>query len=258
MTVDVNKYADELDQYLEGQRADGRAKVVISRVADQTIEFGRGVVAGTVKGERVKNITNSQAILDFDADFVTGNTIDLKVNGVAIVQVPFNTDQATTKADLISAIDNLDNVKAVDGGARAITITIDDRLSDADITDVVVAGGASQAGFTITVSTLDTKVEGIAIVRHNQPTLVGGDDNYQALDQVSVMSRGTVAVKAIATISYKDDVYINVADQTDGAVGRFTNVSTGNLKIEGAKFIKSCVGTPSVPAFTVVELNLPA
>ena len=256
--IDVNKYADELDPYLEGQIADGRAKVNISRVADQIIEFGRGVVVGSLPGETVKNITNSQAILDFDADFVTANTIDLKVNGISIAQVPFNTNQATTKTDLVTAIDNLANVTATNTASRTITIVIDDGLSNADITDVIVASGASQAGFTITVSTLDTIVEGISIIRHAQPTLIAGDDNYQALDQVTVMSRGTVAVKAIATISYKDDVYINVADQTVGAVGRFTNVSTGNLKIDGAKFIKSAVGTPSVPAFTVVEVNLPA
>jgi len=256
--VDVNKYADELDPYLEGQIADGRAKVVISRTADQILDFGRGVVAGSIPGETVKNITNSQAVLDFDADFVTANTIDLKVNGVSIAQVPFNTDQATTKGDLVTAIDNLVNVTATNTASRTITIVIDDGLSNASIADVVVAGGASQAGSTVVVSTLDTIVEGITIVRHNQPTLIEGDDNYQALDQVSVMSRGTAAVKAIATIAYKDDVYINVADQTAGAVGRFTNVSTGNLKIDGAKFIKSAVGTPSVPAFTVVELNLPA
>lgn len=130
--TDLNWFKTDLDQYIVGQLADGSIKEAVSRFAEQDIEYGRGLVVGSDAGNNVKNVTNSKAVLDFDADFVTGNTIDLKVNGVAIAQVPFDTDQATTKANLITAIDNLDNILAEDGGARAIDITIVDGLSNDD------------------------------------------------------------------------------------------------------------------------------
>lgn len=255
--TDLNGFKTDLDQYIVGQLADGSIKEAVSRFAEQDIEYGRGLVVGSDAGNNVKNVTNSKAVLDFDADFVTGNTIDLKVNGVAIAQVPFDTDQATTKANLITAIDNLDNILAEDGGARAIDITIVDGLSNAEITDVVVAGGASQAGFTITVSSLDTIVEGIALLRHGEPLIVGGDDAYRTDDQVTALRKGTVICEAIATVNYGDDVYINIADTTNNSQGRLTNVSTGNLKIEAAKFEQTVVGTPAAPALVKVRLNMP-
>lgn len=56
---------------------------------------------------------NDTAKVAYDADFVTDNNIDMTVNGVAITTVPFNTNHATTMADLISEVDGLTGVRAI-------------------------------------------------------------------------------------------------------------------------------------------------
>lgn len=88
--------------------------------------------------------------LDWDVDFVTGNTINGFVNGVAIAPVPFNSDQATTLADLITAIQASNQFQSVTTpGARVIkVITVFDK--EAPLTGFVVTGGAGQAVSTIT------------------------------------------------------------------------------------------------------------
>lgn len=255
--TDLNGFKTNLDQYIVGQLADGSIKEAVSRFAEQDIQYGRGLVVGSDPGSNVKNVTNSKAVLDFDADFATGNTINLKVNGVAITQVSFSGNPVTTKANLVTAIDNLDNVSAEDAGGRAINITIVDGLSNAEVTDVVIAGGASQAGFTITVSSLDTIVEGIALLRHGEPLIIGGDDAYRTNDQVTALRKGTVVCEVISTVNYGDDVYINIADTTNNSQGRLTNVSTGNLQIKAAKFEEAAVGIPAFPALVKVRLNMP-
>lgn len=91
--------------------------------------------------------------LNFSADFVAGNTINLLINGVAITAVPFNTNHATTLADLASAISAHAAVAtATVTGARQITVpglTVGTQLV---FTGILVTGGASQAVGTITVT----------------------------------------------------------------------------------------------------------
>jgi hypothetical protein len=92
----------------------------------------------------------------WDADFITGNLIDITINGVAVTQVPFNTDQATTMSDLETQIEaDIANSVVTVSAARELTITITDTVASSIV--VAVTGGASQAGETITYD--DTGVE---------------------------------------------------------------------------------------------------
>lgn len=88
--------------------------------------------------------------LDWDVDFVASNVINGFVNGVAIAPVPFNSDQATTLADLITAIQASNQFQSVTTpGARVIkVVTVFDKA--APLTGFVVTGGAGQAVSTIT------------------------------------------------------------------------------------------------------------
>jgi hypothetical protein len=87
------------------------------------------------------------SVLSFDADFVASNTIDLDINGVAITQVPFNGTHAQTIADLATEIQSNANVVSAVASAvnRTVTIIAADPAVDIAITNIVVAGGASQA-----------------------------------------------------------------------------------------------------------------
>lgn len=91
--------------------------------------------------------------LVFDADIVTGNTINGSVDGVAITPVPFNTSHLTTMNDLADAIEaaSADVLSATVGGSGNRTITvISVAEKEADLEDFEVTGGASQAGNVIT------------------------------------------------------------------------------------------------------------
>jgi len=95
----------------------------------------------------------------FDAALVASNTINLKVNGVAMTQVTYNTSNDNT-LDLIAAQILSDFATVVEAcvrsGTRTILITPKGANSTVVVTNVVVAAGASQA--TATVSTLSLAV----------------------------------------------------------------------------------------------------
>jgi hypothetical protein len=252
----ITKYQNYLDVGQKGQVATLEDSNIKTRNAEQAIEFGRAVVKGITGGVDVKNIFKSKASLTFDADFVTGNTIDLNVNGVAISQVTFATSHAATFAAVIAAIDALTGISAVAGTGREILITVDNAASNITISDVVVAGGASQAGSTTVYSSVDT-FEGIAALRHGQPTTIGGDDKYQINDAVNVLTKGVIFVEVVATVAYGDSVYVYNDKSNESNQGQFTNASSGNLAVSSAKFVSAATGTTGSPALAKVEINQP-
>lgn len=252
----IIKYQNYLDVGQKGQVATLEDSNIKTRNAEQAIEFGRAVVKGITGGVDVKNIFKSKASLTFDADFVTGNKIDLNVNGVAISQVTFATSHAATFAAVIAAIDALTGISAVAGTGREILITVDNAASNITISDVVVAGGASQAGSTTVYSSVDT-FEGIAALRHGQPTTIGGDDKYQINDAVNVLTKGVIFVEVVATVAYGDSVYVYNDKSNESNQGQFTNASSGNLVVSSAKFVSAATGTTGSPALAKVEINQP-
>jgi hypothetical protein len=252
----ITKYQNYLDVGQKGQVATLEDSNIKTRNAEQAIEFGRAVVKGITGGVDVKNIFKSKASLTFDADFVTGNTIDLNVNGVAISQVTFATSHAATFAAVIASIDALTGISAVAGTGREILITVDNAASNITISDVVVAGGSSQAGSTTVYSSVDT-FEGIAALRHGQPTTIGGDDKYQINDAVNVLTKGVIFVEVVATVAYGDSVYVYNDKSNESNQGQFTNASSGNLAVSSAKFVSAATGTTGSPALAKVEINQP-
>lgn len=252
----ITKYQNYFDVGRKGQVATLEDSNIKTRNAEQVIEFGRAVVKGGWAGVGVKNIFKSKASLTFDADFVTGNTIDLDVNSVAISQVTFTTDHATTFAAVISAIDALTGISAVAGTGREILITVDNAISNITVSNVVVAGGASQAGSTIVYSSVDT-FEGIAALRHGEPATIGGDDKYQINDSVNVLTKGVIYVEVVATVAYGDSVYVYNDKSNESNQGQFTNASSGNLLVSSARFISDATGTTGSPGLAKVEINQP-
>jgi hypothetical protein len=90
-----------------------------------------------------------QTTLTFSADIITGNTINGKINGVAITPVPFNTSHNQTMTDLASIINALTAVDASVTAARVVTVTSHDAGIPFTATEFVVTGGATQATCTI-------------------------------------------------------------------------------------------------------------
>jgi len=101
-------------------------------------------------------IASNAATFTFDADFITGNTIDFTINGTAVTQVPFNSDNGTTYADIKTQIetDITDSSVTIDAVARTVIVEIFGQ-SGVDTASVIVASGASQAGSSVSFANED-------------------------------------------------------------------------------------------------------
>ena len=89
-------------------------------------------------------IATKTAKILFDIDFEAGNLIDITINGVAVTQVPFNADQATTMGDIETQIEaDIANSTVTVSAARELTIDITDTTPS--ISSIVVSGGGNQA-----------------------------------------------------------------------------------------------------------------
>lgn len=99
-----------------------------------------------------------QVLIDFSANFVTGNSISLKIRRSVLGEfvqehtvgpVAFNTDHATTAAALETAIEAVTGVQGVAVSGNDFTVTAQTDV-ELEIFDVLVTGGASQATATVT------------------------------------------------------------------------------------------------------------
>lgn len=117
-------------------------------------------IAVAVDGVGVGTVTS---VIDFDIDFVTGNTAVATINGAPIAGVPFNTNQATTLADLATALQATAAIStATVTGARQITAVFAAPGTNT-INSIITTGGATQpaasiaqGGFVFSVDTQTT------------------------------------------------------------------------------------------------------
>lgn len=103
-------------------------------------------------------------VLLFDADLVASNTINLDVNGVAMTEVTFDTDTATTcaaiAAQLVTDFGSVIDATTASDWDRTINIVPVWADSTVVVTDIVVAAGASQADGAVTDTALAQTDEG--------------------------------------------------------------------------------------------------
>lgn len=235
-----------------GMKADSGFDNVLSYNAEENIAFGMGLVQGVAEnGCQLPKL--NVAVLSFDADFVTGNDIDLDVNGVAITTVPFNTDQATTLADLVAELDSLDNISAEGTGAREVTLT------GAGIVvlleNIAVTGGASQANGSAAYSNGQGFV-GVALLDHAREQTLAGVAQYDQFEAVSVMSQGRVYVYVEQAVAVGDPVYlrVNAGGDADELPGQFRMDADGGdaILLSRVRWLKGA----AADGFAVLEINL--
>jgi uncharacterized metal-binding protein len=226
-----------------GMKVDSRFDHVETGQAQGAIPFGYPVGAEAGNTTQVSVMTKDIATLLYDADFVSLNVINGTVNGVAWAPVTFDTDQATTLAALIAAIDAMTGVSAVAGAARTVVIEMDDS-STITVTTVVTLG-ASQATGTPTYSA-DNVFRGIAL--HENVVPVAGVAQYVNTASVSVLRQGAAWVECSVAVTADEDAYVDIA----AATAKFTNVSSGNIAT-GGKFRS----TLAAAGIAKLEINLP-
>lgn len=211
------------------------------------IAFGLPVFGYEGNENDIFKYHNNQAQIVWDADFVTSNLIDIVVDGVAVTQVPFNTDQATTIQDVCDQIE-ADITGAVcvrtdtGGDDRTITITIEDGV-DRVVTEVVTAG-ASQATGTITVAstqifvgfTMITHIEAAAKTDLDGNVVTAATAFYAFKSVANIMIDGWLsAVTGAAVSSYKDAYVVATGVQQ----GNITDVSASNVLLSGVTFVET-------------------
>lgn len=262
MVSTLIKYQNELDSAIAGQIATCEDRNIKSRNAQQAIKFGRAVVKGTTAGVDVKNIFQSKVSVTYSVDFVASNSIPFSVQigsatALSITPVVYAASHAATFAALIAAIDALAGVSAVAGTGREIIITVDNAVDNITVSNYTVTGGAGQPTLTIAYSSIDL-FEGVAAIRHGQPAIIDGDDQYEINDVVNVLTKGVITVEVVASVVYGDSVYVYLDKTNPTNQGQFTNSSSGNLAVSGAKFVSAASGSTSTPALAKIEFNLPA
>jgi hypothetical protein len=93
-------------------------------------------------------IASEAATVVFDIDFVTGNLIDFTINGTAVTQVPFTTDQATTMAALVTQIEtDIADSSVTISDTKTLIIEVFGGVATAS---VIVTAGATQPVGTVT------------------------------------------------------------------------------------------------------------
>lgn len=136
-------------------------KIMIGRVdsGDASLSDALDVIQGETQDwyALIIIVTKTGKIV-FDADLITGNNVDIVVNGTAVTTVPFNTDHDTTMDDIIAQIEtDIPNSSASldTGDVDNRTILIEVFETGVTTLTAVVTGGVSQAVATITFITID-------------------------------------------------------------------------------------------------------
>lgn len=182
---------EETDEELRLRRSlstASSARSVVDAIFGALSELDNVTGVAVLENTSATDVDSTQT-LDFPDDFITGNTIDLDVNGVAITQVDFDTEgnHANTVAALaanILASADVATVNAADTspgsdyeiiGVSGKTIVID---------NVIVASGASQSDHTVVTDSASILAHGINAI------VDGGDDTEIAETIFNTKSAG--------------------------------------------------------------------
>lgn len=247
-------YATAMTVGLPGMKADLSDDRTLTYYAEEVIYFGRGVTQGA-EGNAARLPNRNVGYIDFSADLVTSNTINLKVNGVAMAQVTFTSNHNTTMAAIATAIEAISNTDYVATVSAARQIKVVNPDGDVLFADIVVAAGASQATGTASY-TSDEVFLGIARLDASKEQNTNGVASYAAEDAVSVASKGAFYVYTEETVVPGDPVYMRTyAGSATELVGQFRKtVDSGDaVLVSNARWI---VGG-SADGVAVLEINLP-
>lgn len=132
------------------------------------------------------------AKLTLSGNLVTSNKVNMKVNGVAMPEVTFATDHATTMAAIATALEGIASVKKaiVSSADNKILYIIPEAAGTPSVTDAAVTAGAGQATFTIATS-------GATIYPGMPVGLIGIDELVAPLDVVNTMFSNTSGYRNI-------------------------------------------------------------
>lgn len=268
-----NTYAFNMPIGIPGRIADCGFKNTLSPVALEEILPALAVFKPTGVDYQVELPRLATNTLTFSADLVTGNTVTMTVNGVAMTGIPFNTNQQTTMNDLAAQIiiQNIDVVQsAVVGPSPYRTITVNAKPGSALTISGVVTGGASQATIT-SAQAVDGTFFGVSQYIYNKQALysanVGvnaavtafGPAPYYAGEVVPTLTQGRIYVVPETVVNSDSPVYVRFAPSgANTQMGTFRGDADGGT----AQLIPAGIaiwreGNGTVGGIAVLELNIP-
>lgn len=160
-------------------------------------------------------------VITFDAEFVTGNAIDLDVDAAAVGPVAFNIDSDTTLGDVATAIAAEAGVASavIDTALNTITVTGATVNVAVLLENLVVSGGATQAGGTIATTQYQDALD--TIVNSISDAQLANDDWYA----LSIYSRVEADVLAVAAvIEAQTKLFFMANDDADGLTSLTTDI----------------------------------
>jgi hypothetical protein len=165
--------------------------------------------------------------LTASAALITGNKVQVTINGKTLPPVDFISSSAATLAAIVQAVELDDDLSALDitafviDGANAIGIAGPGITITAN---AVVTGGSSQAAFT---ATADTNMKFLGVAVHTELGFREGAGFYPPAHAVNVMDFGEIYVPVAEGVSPLDKEPACVI-LSGSEAGKFTNEASGN------------------------------
>jgi hypothetical protein len=253
-------YSLEMPIANAGMIADMVFHTIESFQAYEAIGLGLGVVKRKGYDQVARLPKKNKITLVFSADLITGNKINMNVNGVAMAEVLFGTDHITTMNHIITHLENMTTLVAdasldtTDATNRTLLIRMVDGLNGA-VTGEVVTEGSTQATITDTYSSWDT-IDGISVSTMAIEQDSNGVVEYNNGYCFPSMRKGRVYVVPEVNVASGDLVYCRFdADGTTTFEGHFRNTSdSGKAVLVPYAVFKT---TALAGGFAVIEINLP-
>lgn len=219
-------------QAFAGMKVDMRFDTIESHLiqapADEVVEFGLGLMSCNDDPARlVRKPSKLVSVLTASVALQSPNSTIATINGDAMSAVAWNTDAATTMADLATEIETHDDVKSAVVDGEDITIT---GFEGHEIDASAISSGGSFPTWSQARS--DPGVfRGICLHRHVE--LVNGVAAYQPHDSADICRKGMVWMPYVDAITplVDETLYINLG--INGERGEATNVSSDNIATGG-------------------------
>jgi hypothetical protein len=213
-------------------------KDVVSPVAYETIGLGLGIVrmpSYSTPGQFVARLPRANhAQLVLSANFVSGDVLNLKVNGTSMAAVTMSGTPATDAAAICTALEAMEMIDDADIDASDTTYKTFDIYSkdglDCLITSWAVTIHSTGLTGTITLDTTDL-VLGLSMQTQGKEQDLGTLVlSYKANDVVNCMSIGRIWVFSEVAVQPNDPVYVRLQDGTTTIGGVAYTAVRGGLR----------------------------
>lgn len=267
-----NTYPFNMPIGVAGRIADCGFKNTLSPTCLEDIPSAVGVMKPLNQDYAIMLPRNDTASSVFSADLITGNIVNMTVNGVAITPVTYAAGHLQTMQAIAGEIQAIPSVaSATVGGANNRTITIISNIGTATTVTVgTVTGGASQATIVSTAGQSGTFFGVTQTIYNKMSTFIpdtgsnltrssGNSAPYYRGNPAPTLTQGRIYVEPETVVTSNSPVYLRTALNGVGTqIGNFLdNADGGNAVLIPATQAIWREGNGTIGGIAVLEINLP-